>query len=98
MFRFVKQIFISPMFFGCNLSCINPLKCISMNNQEEDQKLLMLIVMKLHFFDPVTAVVDEIISMIHMQNCVPDVVKNIKFSVFNLMSRTNETRHIEHIE
>ena len=26
---------------------------------------------------------------------VPDVVKNISFKVFNLMSRTNETRHIE---
>ena len=54
--------------------------------------------MKLHFFDPVNAVVDVIISMIHMQNCVPDVAKNIKFNVFNLMSRTNEKRHIEHIE
>ena len=35
MFGFVKQIFISAMmFFGCNLSSVNPLKCISMNNQE----------------------------------------------------------------
>ena len=25
--------------------------------------------------------------------CVPDVVKNINIKVFNLMSRTNETRH-----
>ena len=25
--------------------------------------------------------------------CVPDVVKNINVKVFNLMSRTNETRH-----
>ena len=29
--------------------------------------------------------------MIHMQNCVPDVVKYINLKVFNLMSRTNET-------
>ena len=29
-FEFVKQIFISAMmFFGCNLSSVNPLKCIS---------------------------------------------------------------------
>ena len=35
MLEFVKQIFISAMtFFGCNLSSVNPLKCISMNNQE----------------------------------------------------------------
>ena len=26
--------------------------------------------------------------------CVPDVIKNINVGVFNLMSRTNETRHI----
>ena len=27
--------------------------------------------------------------------CVPDVVKNLNVKVFNLMSRTNKTRHIE---
>ena len=27
--------------------------------------------------------------------CVPDVVKNLNVKVVNLMSRTNETRHIE---
>ena len=27
--------------------------------------------------------------------CVPDVIKNINVKVFNLVSRTNETRHIE---
>ena len=27
--------------------------------------------------------------------CVPDVVKDLNFKVFNLMSRTNETRHIK---
>ena len=27
--------------------------------------------------------------------CVPDVVKNINAKVFNLMSFTNQTRHIE---
>ena len=30
--------------------------------------------------------------------CVPDVVKNLNFKVFNLMSRTNETRFIEWLE
>ena len=34
MFGFVKRIFVSAMmFFGCNLSSVNPLECISMNNQ-----------------------------------------------------------------
>ena len=27
--------------------------------------------------------------------CVPEIIKNIKVKVLNLMSRTNETRHIE---
>ena len=27
--------------------------------------------------------------------CVPDVIKNLNVKVFNLMSRTNETRFIE---
>ena len=27
--------------------------------------------------------------------CVPDVVKNMNIKVFNLMSRTNETRHVK---
>ena len=31
----------------------------------------------------------------HAKSCVPDVVKNINIKVFNVMSRTNETSHIE---
>ena len=27
--------------------------------------------------------------------CVPDIIKNINVKVFNLISRTNEARHIE---
>ena len=35
MFGFVKWIFVSTMMlFGCNLSSVNPLECVSMNNQE----------------------------------------------------------------
>ena len=34
--------------------------------------------------------------MIHMQKiCVPDVIKNLNLKVFNLLSRTNETRSIK---
>ena len=33
--RFVKQIFISAMmFFSCNLSNVNSLKCVSIKNRE----------------------------------------------------------------
>ena len=33
--------------------------------------------------------------MIHMQKCVFLFVKNLNVKVFNLMPRTNETRHIK---
>ena len=42
----------------------------------------------------VNAVVVTTRSIIHMQNCVSDVVKNFIVKVFNLMSKTNEIRHI----
>ena len=35
------------------------------------------------------------INDIYAEMCVPDVVKNLNVKVFNIMSRTNETRHIE---
>ena len=35
------------------------------------------------------------INDLHPQLCVPDTIKNINVKVFNLMSRTNETRHME---
>ena len=35
MFGFVKRVFVSAMmFFRCNLSSMNLLECVSMNNQE----------------------------------------------------------------
>ena len=33
--------------------------------------------------------------MIPMQECVPDDVKDLNVKVFNLMSKTNETKKIE---
>ena len=35
------------------------------------------------------------INELYVKSCVADVIKNLKVKVFNLMSRTNETRHIE---
>ena len=33
MFKFIKQIFVSTMMFFSCLSSMNPLECVSMNNQ-----------------------------------------------------------------
>ena len=35
------------------------------------------------------------INDLYAKICVPDVVKNLSVKVFNLMPKTNETRHIE---
>ena len=56
--------------------------------------------MNLHFIlivlKCINAVVVVIILIIHMQNlCIPCVIKNINVKVFNIMSRTNEARHIK---
>ena len=34
------------------------------------------------------------INNLHTKLCVPDIAKNLNVKVFNLTSRTNETRHI----
>ena len=31
----------------------------------------------------------------YAETCVPDIIKNLNVKVFNLMSRTNERRHIK---
>ena len=99
--RFVKQIFISAMFFGSNLSSITPLKCISMNNQECKVRPQIVNVNseKPVFFSfsikTRKCSSSNNINDLYAKLCVPDVVQNLNVRAFNLMSRTNETRHIE---
>ena len=76
MFGFEEQIFISAMFFGCNLPSGNSSKCISMNNQEcKVRPQIGNVNSKEPVFFPFSnktsnAVAVVIISMIHMQKCV----------------------------
>ena len=77
MFEFVKRILVSTMmFFGCSLSSINPLKCISMNNQEcKIRPEIVNVNSDEAVFYPFSIKTSKcsvvvIISMIHMQNCV----------------------------
>ena len=104
MLEFVKQIFLSAMmFFGYNLSTVNSLKCLSMTNQE--CKVRPEIVNGMNSDEPVffpfsvkASKCSRICNNIndpYAKVCVPDAVKNINFKVFNLMSRTNETRHVK---
>ena len=103
MFRFVKRIFVSAMmFFGCNLSSINPLECVSMSNQECKVRHEIINVNSsepvFYPFSIKTSKCSDSCNNIndhYVKLCVPDIVKNLNIKVFNLMSKTNETRHIE---
>ena len=103
MFGFVKQIFISAMmFFGCNLSSVNPLKCISMNNQEcKVRPQIVNVNSDEPVFYPFSIKTSKCSGSCNNINdpypkmCVPDIVKNLNVKVFNLLSRANETRHIK---
>ena len=104
MFGFAKQIFISAMMrFGCNLSSVNPLKCISMNNQEcKVRPQIVNVNSDEPVFFPFSIKTSKCGgSCNNIYNPYPklrvlDIVKNLNVRAFNLiMSRTNETRHIE---
>ena len=103
MFRFIKKCFFTSMiFFSCNVLNVNSLKCVSMNNQECKIKPKTINVNSNEpSFYPYSILVNKCSDSCNNINdpyaklCVPDVFKNINVKVFNLMSRTNETRHIE---
>ena len=100
MFGFVRQIFVSAMmFFGCNMSSVNSLKCVSINNQEcKVRPEIININNNEPLFYPYSIKVNKCSSSCNNVNdpnsrmSVPGVVKNINVKIFNLMSRTNETR------
>ena len=98
MFGFIKTIFFTAMtFFSCNA-----LKCVSMNNQEcKTRPEITNINSNEPSFYPYSILVNKCsgscnnINNPYAKSCVSNVVKNINIKVFNLMSRSNETRHIE---
>ena len=103
MFRFVKRIFVSTMMlFSCNLSNVNPLECVSMNNQEcKVRPETANINSNEPVFYPFSIKTSKCngscnnINDPYAKLDVADVGKNINIKVFTLMSKTNETRHIK---
>ena len=100
MFKFIKQIFVSTLMFFGSLSSVNPLKCVSMNNQERKVRPEVVNVNSNEpFFYPFSIKTSKCsgscnsINYPYAKLCVPDVAKNLNIKVFNLMSRTNETSH-----
>ena len=106
MFGFAKQIFISIMvFFDCNSSNVNSLKCISMNNQEwkvrpqiDNVKIDESVFFPFSIKTSKRSVSCNNVNDPYAKLCVPDIAENLNLKAFNIISRTNETRHIEWYE
>ena len=104
MFRLVKQIFVSAiMLFGYNLSRVNSLECISINNQEcRARPEIVNVNSKEPIFHPYSIRTSKCSGSCNnnindpcAKLSVLDVVKNLNVKVFNLLLKTNETRHRE---
>ena len=100
MFKFIKQIFVSTIMIFSNLSNVNPLECVSMNNQEcKVRPEIVNVNSNGPLFYPFSIKTRKYsgscnnINDSYAKLCVPDFVKNLDIEVSNLMSRTNETRH-----
>ena len=102
MLGFIKRSFFTGLTFLSNLTSVNSLSCISMNNQECNVRPQIVNVNR---DDPVffssnikTSKCSSSCNKInnpYAKLCVADVVKNLNVKVFNLMSRTDEARQIE---
>ena len=100
MFGFVKKIIVVAMIFF-SLSDVNSLQCISMNYQVCKKKIIININNNEPMFYPLSTKVNKCSGSCnniygpYAKLYVPDVVKNINVKVFNFISLSNQTRHIE---
>ena len=102
MFVFIKKVFYIGSSFLSGLVSATSLSCISMNNQKCKVRPETINVNSNEpVFYPFSIKTSKYSGSCNNINdpyakiCVPDVIKDLNVKVFNLMSRTNETRHIK---
>ena len=102
MFVFIKKVFHIGSLFLLSLVGTTSLSCISMNNQAcKVRPEIVNVNSNEPVFYPFSIKTSKCSGSCNNINdpyakiCVPDVVKDLNVKVFNLMSRTNETRHIK---
>ena len=103
MFKFIEKCFFTAItFIKFNLSNVNSLECVSMNNQKCKIRPEMINRNTNEpMFYPSSIKINKRKGSCNTTNdpypkiCVPDQIKDTNVKVFNLMSRTNETRHIK---
>ena len=95
----LKKCFFTGLTILSNLSSVNPLKCISMNNQKcKIRPEIVNVNSNKPVFYPFSIKTSKCngscnnINDPYAKLCVPEVVKNMNIRVFNLMSRSNETK------
>ena len=98
---------VAMSLYSCNVlnvnpGNVNPLKCVSMNNHEcKIRPEIIHVSNNEPPFYSYSIPVNKCSGSCNNINdpwaklFVPDAVKNINVKVFNIMSRTNETRHIK---
>ena len=102
MFVFIKKIFCIGSLFLSSLVSTTPLSCISIKNHECKVRPEIINVNSNNpIFYPFSIKINKCsgscndINNPYAKNCVPDVIKDLNVKVYNLMSRTNETRFIK---
>ena len=102
MFRFIKKLFFIGSLFVSSLVSTTPLSCTSMNNQVcKVRPEIINVNSNETIFYPFSIKTSKCSASCNNINdpyakiCAPDVVKDLNIKVFNLMSRTNETRPIK---
>ena len=109
MFGLIKKSFFAGLTILSSVNRLSensmsaiPLKCVSMTNQEcKVRPEIVNYNSDESVFCPFRIKASKCsgscnnINDPYAKMCVPDVVKNLNIKFFNLMSRTNETRHIK---
>ena len=103
MLGFIKKSFFRAItFFSYSVLNVNSLEYVSLNNQEcTIRSEIINVSTNEPMFYPYSITINKCKGSCNTINdpyaklCVPDTIKNINVKVFNLMSRTNEKRHLE---
>ena len=97
-----KCFFTAVTFFNFNVLSVNSLECVSMKNQEcKIRPDIINVNTNNPVFYPFSVKVNKCsgncnnISNPYARLCVPDVVKNINLTAFNVMSWSNQAKQIK---
>ena len=102
IFGFVKKLFFIGLTILSSFTNASSLSCISMINQEcKTRPQIVNVNSNNPIFYPFSIKISKCSGICNNINdpyskiCVPEIIKNLNIKVFNLMSRTNDTRFIE---